>query len=410
MTPRQASPSSGPRVQADCLLLGKEEAPPVSVVGRFDNEPDPVTGKRRGFTDAASVVRTGDGSLLCAIPWFYCGPQGRFGRLTLHRSTDEGTTWEAMRGEWGFLCGKLHRIENRLYFVGVGPTRADGIQAITSEDDGRSWSDPIRIFFEQPCYNPSAGTVLRDGILYLCFGVANAEGRFNAAGSRVMAASVPASRIMEPEQWRFSELLEFPVYPDSFRHPEDPDTVRPSHWLEGNVVETQRGLRTYWRTRIDPCPGEGLRSISPCAVCELEEAGGTLHHRFKNFQPLPGAYNHFHIWHDAPSNLHWLLANQPAGRLARRNILGLFCSVDAAEWVCTGYPVVFPEARQAASYVSPLVDGENLLIVSRTAWASTNNHDNDLVTFHKIPRFRALADLLPLEKGPPDRSVRVDSW
>ncbi len=62
------------------------------------------------------------------------------------------------------------------------------------------------------------------------------------------------------------------------------------------------------------------------------------------------------------------------------------------------YPAIFPKASQAASYVTPLPDGDDLLIVSRTAWHSTNNHDNDLVTFHRVPDFRRLADPFPFER------------
>ena len=79
-----------------------KEPPPAplandfQVIARFDNDPDPVTGERKGFTDAPSLVRAGDGSLLCAIPWSRKGKtvtRGE-GSLSFHRSRDEGLTWE----------------------------------------------------------------------------------------------------------------------------------------------------------------------------------------------------------------------------------------------------------------------------------------------------------------------------
>ncbi len=369
---------------ARSLALSSPLAGTFYIIDRFDNDPDPVTHARKGFTDAPSLVRAGDGALICAAPQYCLGrsQERGHGRLFLYRSADEGNSWERVDGEWSFLCGKLFRFEESLYFVGVGPTRWDGLHIIRSLDHGKTWSDPVLINNEAPYYSPSTGTVLRDGILYLSLGVANEEGVFNAGGSRTRVAAVKPTDMMNPAAWRFSAMLAFPPYPDSFREPDVPDDVMPSHWLEGNVVDTPDGLKTYWRTRID-----GMRSLSVCPVCAIDDTHGQLEHHFQNFRPFPGANCHFHIIQDAPSRLYWLLCNP----LRRRNILALFCSADAKHWLCTGYPAILPGWRQAASYVTPLPDGEDLLIVSRTAWKSLNNHDNDLVTFHRVPDFRQLA-------------------
>jgi len=389
------------------LLLTTDAEGPLRVVARFDNDPDPVTGKRRGFTDAPSLVRAGDGSLVCAIPWSVGGT----GRLSFHRSTDEGASWTRMDGEWGFLCGKLHRFGGALVFVGIGPKRKDGIRVISSGDHGAKWSAPVSIRSDVPCYSPSAGTVQKDGRLFMAFGAASEEGVFNNAGSRTFIAAADIDRIADPSAWSFSPMVEFPEYPDHFREPGLPNDVHPSHWLEGNVVDTPEGLQAYWRTRIDPYPGAGTLSICMCAVGTIKERDEGIDYTFQNFRPLPGAYNHFHIFFDPTSQLYWLLSNQVGGPLARRNILGLFCSYDAKHWLCAGYPVVFPGNRQAASYVTPLPDGEDLLIVSRTAWASKNNHDNDLVTFHRVPRFRGAAKLLHMETEAPEGAADApDDW
>ena len=46
----------------------------------------------------------------------------------------------------------------------------------------------------------------------------------------------------------------------------------------------------------------------------------------------------------------------------------------------------------------PLIDGQDLLIVSRTSRNGRDQHDNDLITFHRFPDFRSLA--LNLFPGP----------
>ena len=53
-------------------------------------------------------------------------------------------------------------------------------------------------------------------------------------------------------------------------------------------------------------------------------------------------------------------------------------------------------------YPSAVVHGDDLLFISRTSREAQNQHDADLVTFHRITKFRSLAmDLVPkLPAGP----------
>ncbi len=48
-------------------------------------------------------------------------------------------------------------------------------------------------------------------------------------------------------------------------------------------------------------------------------------------------------------------------------------------------------------YAGPLIDGDDLLILSRTSSSEAGSqHDADLVTFHRVRNFRSLAlNLLP---------------
>ena len=52
--------------------------------------------------------------------------------------------------------------------------------------------------------------------------------------------------------------------------------------------------------------------------------------------------------------------------------------------------------RQSFMYACPLIDGDDLLILSRTSRDGRDQHDADLSTFHRLPDFRRLAlDLYP---------------
>ena len=72
--------------------------------------------------------------------------------------------------------------------------------------------------------------------------------------------------------------------------------------------------------------------------------------------------------------------------------------VDALNWFPAGCVARWPSPAQAFNYTSPLIDGNDLLIASRTSRNGRDQHDNDLITFHRLPDFRSLA--LNLFPGP----------
>lgn len=347
------------------------------IIDRFEHDALP-DGTKIGFTDAASLLRLADGTLLCAVPCSY-------GKMQMYTSADNGSTWRKDPVVHPFLCGKLFQFDDTLYYIGAGPKRADGIHVIHSTDEGRSWSAPLCIFDQAAVYNPAGSTAVHEGRLYICYGAANPDGKFNLARSRTFVGCCPVDRLLDRASWRFSSLLDFPQVPDCLRTHPIPDKARPSHWLEGNVVASDAGLRVYWRSRID-----GYRSPSLSPVCQITPTDGAPGYEFLQFEQIPGCWNHFHIFHDPIDKLYWLLSNTPAQGQERR-ILALHCSRDLRNWLWAANVVVLPRSGQSANYVSPLIDGEDLLIVSRTAYESASFHDNDLVTFHRLPGFRKLA-------------------
>ena len=83
-----------------------------------------------------------------------------------------------------------------------------------------------------------------------------------------------------------------------------------------------------------------------------------------------------------------------------RRILMLWYGIDAVTWFPAGCIAMSANPMHAFNYVSLLAVGDDLLVASRTALHARNQHDNDLVTVHRIPRFRELAlDLTPQFAG-----------
>ena len=73
-------------------------------------------------------------------------------------------------------------------------------------------------------------------------------------------------------------------------------------------------------------------------------------------------------------------------------------SRDCLNWFQAGCIAAWPNPLHSFSYAAPLVDGNDLLILSRTSapgdQQSFNNHDTNLVTFHRVRNFRSLALVL----------------
>jgi len=62
---------------------------------------------------------------------------------------------------------------------------------------------------------------------------------------------------------------------------------------------------------------------------------------------------------------------------------------------------MWPNARQGFQYASPLIDGDDLLFAIRTSRDRTSQHDNELVTFHRLRNFRDYAVELSKRNDPP---------
>ena len=74
-----------------------------------------------------------------------------------------------------------------------------------------------------------------------------------------------------------------------------------------------------------------------------------------------------------------------------RRFLMLMYSLDALNWFPAGCIAMWPSPGQGFQYNALLVDGDDLLVSSRTAKNASNQHDNDLVTIHRVHDFRSLA-------------------
>ena len=127
------------------------------------------------------------------------------------------------------------------------------------------------------------------------------------------------------------------------------------------------------------------------------------------FLPLPGGHMKFYILYDEVSGLYWMVSTQSTDSMTRpdalpasryglpdneRNRLALYYSRNAVDWIPAGLVAVGKSDKESRHYASMAVDGDDLLIVSRSGDSRAKSaHDVNLITLHRVRNFRDLVSL-----------------
>ncbi len=113
-----------------------------------------------------------------------------------------------------------------------------------------------------------------------------------------------------------------------------------------------------------------------------------------NFVPFPGVPRE--LRRDGQESQDWFKQARQERRYTGsggndRRFLMLLYSVDALNWFQAGCVAQADELRQSFMYGKPVVDGDDMLVISRSAVHGPDQHDADCATFHRIHDFRSLA-------------------
>ena len=344
------------------------------------------------ISDAPALVRLPSGRLQCSVQfWSYddtaqklCGND----RCIMFASRDDGATWrEASR--LPFATGKFLMDRGRVHFVGSG-VGWKGLWIARSDDEGKTWTAPVQLL-DGSVYAASTGWVVADGRLY--WAMDDMRGQALQRGVFAVVADL-SQDLMDPSAWRKSNVVKHPGIDRNFGR----GGHNRGRWLEPNVIRHAGKLRLVVRVRVSQ---ESLDGMVPnvAAICDLDDDGRNLRLKFSHYYPVPGAQNHFHVIFDPATELHWMTCNMVTGAATvrhrgwgkERRFLMLHYSVDGQNWFPAGCIAMWPRTTQAFNYCTPLIDGGDMLIVSRTAEHAKNQHDNDCITFHRVRAFRKTA-------------------
>ena len=386
-------------------------------------------GKEGGYFMAPSMAKMPSGTLVAATCQGEKYPDGGKGlrSLSFYQSKDGGAAWKKVgKLPYDSCEPNLFVHEGRLYLL-ITPNGNNGrlershfprdgrwgLWVSVSDDEGATWTPAKRVVEGKvrpdqasPQHNTGGQTamVVRNGCIYL-----TVSDNF----ARLAAVACQFNRgIRNPDAWRISDMVEMPIPPELVHAPfQGRSGMRV---LEGNVVNVAGRLLVVARAIIN-----GGATANMGAVFEiLDNAQQSLRLQFLQLYPIPGGQMKFYIQYDAPSQLYWMASNLPSNSAflvtndawekakktnpwaTDRRSLTLWYSVDSLNWFPAGWVARAQCWTQSFHYPVMLIDGDDLLIISRTGLHSGNQHDVDAATFHRIKNFRNLAvDLTPTFPG-----------
>ena len=124
------------------------------------------------------------------------------------------------------------------------------------------------------------------------------------------------------------------------------------------------------------------------------------------FLPMPGGQNKFFIKYDEKTKLYWLASVQARDSMRRieylsedrynipsdeRDRLALHFSSNMVDWCFAGLIAQSGCAKQARHYASMDIDGEDLVILSRSGDENAASaHNGNMITLHRVCNFRDL--------------------
>lgn len=351
-------------------------------------------------------------------------------------SDDAGASWQ-WKCDFPFQHARPFLAGNRIYILG----QAGDLYIICSDDRGETWSEPSRLTWGMTWHQSACAVWYREERVYLVMEktiVSAGEKAFGWPVCRLAPILMRArvhSDLLCPESWTFASELRFcdavpedelnyhgiPFYKTLFHEEEqreDETLAQPVGWLETNVVqildpdhywydESGRTFHLFMRAHT---AGSGY-----CAVAKVtEREDGAMETSLMEapsgrkwvFLPMPGGQMRFHLLYDDVTRLYWLLSTQATDSMTRidrlsserynipcdeRQRLQLSFSKNCVDWCFAGIVAAGASEKQSRHYASMAIDGEDLVLVSRSGdKKAASAHNGNFISFHRIPNFRSL--------------------
>ena len=359
------------------------------------------------FFHDPNMARLDDGTLIIAAPQWSRDRNKPDYVLRITRSRDGGQTWEELPGLL-YQEGIPFVLDEQLFMFVQEVSHRD-VQIVASNDEGATWTDPVTVI-EGPVWNISTARLVRPDSLFWAMDYDLPARMYSG---KLMVRLDRRKSVLDPQAWSTSNVVEPPQLSDLltrglYPHGNTPDLT--TSWsnqfvlLEPNTVDVNGRIRIFTRAIIDE-----YATAHMAAVYDYDEEAGEL--VFTQLAAWPGGQCKFFIVPDEDHAMYWMLSNLVTnsqdllgwGRRMRetgyqggpgneRRWLFLHYSIDCLNWFPAGCVARWPhEPRRSFMYPSAVVDGDDLVILSRSSRDSGDQHDADLCTIHRVAHFRDLA-------------------
>ncbi len=364
-------------------------------------------------------------------------PDGKYYRGRVFVSDDGGRTVRETSSH-PLYQGRPFTAGGRLYYLG----HYDDLGIICSKDRGETWSEVSWLTQGQEWHQAPCNVRYAHGRVYLVMERHTVPIRrywpvFSIAPV-VMAASTDAD-LTKRTSWTFSNEVPYfkmvqraggvegigvPFYSigSTIKGKTgigmDARPMAPAGWLETHIV-TFADPNHLWhdpkgRTMYLWMRSHTGRTNLACIAKAVEDAHGAItvqpaaapSGKAMLYVPCPGGHLKFHILYDDISKRFWLASNQATDSMTRpgrlpdsryslpdneRHRLVLHFSRNCMDWCFAGVIDKTDDPRQSRSYPTMVIDGDDLLVLARSGDQNAKNaHDGNLLTLHRIPRFRHL--------------------
>ena len=345
------------------------------------------------YLGSAGICVLPDGTYLAKHDEFGPGSTEKTRAITrVYRSFDKGKSWEQISRVEDLFWASIFPHRGAVYLMGTSATHRHGHAVIRrSTDGGRSWTEARdgnsgRLFPDISYHTAPTPVIIHGGRIWRAMEDEKGGEKWGTMFRAFMLSAPEDADLLKASNWTASNAL-----------PHDKSWLdgKFGGWLEGNAVVTPAGdivdiLRVDYRDLPEKA-----------AIVRFSGDGRTAtFDASRDFIDFPGGCKKFVIRWDAPSKRYWTLSNAtlPAyagGNIERiRNTQVLMSSADLHTWTPHEVVLHHPDVNtHGFQYLDWLVDGEDLLIVSRTAYddgmgGAMNQHNSNYLTFHRLKQFR----------------------
>lgn len=370
------------------------------------------------FVASPSIATLPDRTLVVSHDW--SGPGMKTTRTSVYASSDGGETWERLADLERLRWATLFEHRGALYLMGVARSFGD-VVIRRSSDGGRTWTTPSDekngVLLTGRYHTAPVPVIVSNGRIWRAYEESESAKHRRRFSAFLLSAPEDAD-LLDAASWTSTNRVGFePRWLNVSKH----------EWSEGNVVPALDGRDVLNILRLNTHPrifdswqlnkgGAGIPRLEAAAMIHADHEG-----RLATFSPkegflhLPGAQSKFTIRYDAQTKRYWAIVQkitllEPQYLWARsphhqRNVLSLMSSPDLRQWTehyrmlryGEGQPMSWKD-RHGFQYADWQFDGDDLVVVSRTAWNARGYHDANYITFHRLKHFRTLT----MEQSPPD--------